>query len=268
MSGEEHDAQLAELLVLDGGAGPARKISAAGADALIFGALDAAAAHPLPAAGTQKPRAFLAIAAGIAFALFTGGAIAAIYLNTREPSVEPAPVPQKSPSATEPPLAEIIPPEVAPPEVAPPVEETREAIDQPPPASPKSTRPPAEDLLAQANALRGQERWAAAEKAYSKVVRLHPHTQAAYVAAIAAGSLRLEHLSNPRGALEMFDQARAIEPRGALDADVLFGIAAAHRATNDVAREKAALQSLLKKHARSVFAPGAKRRLAELEERR
>lgn len=289
MSGGEHDADLAELLELDGEAGPAQKISAAEADALLFAVLDAAAspaslasespaplaasaparldvsrsvldaaASPAPAiVAARKPRAYLAIAAGIAFALFTGGAIAAIYFNAREPapSIAPAPVVERAPEPEPPPpLVEAEPAPIEP-------------VVEPAPA-PKSARPPAEDLLAQANALRGQERWAAAEKAYSKVVRLHPRTQAAYVAAIAAGSLRLEHLANPRGAIEMFDRARANDPRGPLDADILFGIAAAHRALDDGAREKSTLQRLLQKHPSSVFAPGAKKRLAELEARR
>jgi tetratricopeptide (TPR) repeat protein len=236
------DEDFAELFQLDGQPGPAKKISSETQDRLLASVL----------APKKVVSRVLGIAAAAAVALFAGGAIAAVWYATREEPAEP--------------LAEAVretPREVI---VAPSLPEEPDPVlpQEPEPAKRAKKLEAPEDLLAKANELRGQKQWGAAEKTYSRVMRAHPRSQAAYVAAIAAAALRLEHLDDAHGALLLYEKARAISPNGALEADVLFGIAGAHRALGDRADEKRTLEHLLRKYPKSVFVPAAKKRIAEL----
>lgn len=240
----ENDDDLAQLFSLDDEPGPAKKLSRAEEDALIAAVL---------APKKVLPR-FMGIAAAAAVILFASGAVAAVWFATRVPEVVPPAVVVEQPKKVViAPRKLVIPPEVRVEEL--PAEPTKSAK--------KASEP--EDLLAKANELRGQKNWSAAEKTYSRVVRAYPRSQAAYVAAIAAAALRLEHLDDAQGALLLYEKARRLAPKGALDADILFGIAGAHRALGEREEEKRALSHLLRKYPKSVFAPGAQKRIAELE---
>lgn len=120
---------------------------------------------------------------------------------------------------------------------------------------------PAVDLLAQANALRGQQEYRQALHTYLEVVRRYPHTRQAEAARVAAAALRLEHLSDPAGAARQYRTAGS--PQG-LEEETAFGLAEAHRAAGRADRERAQLQYFLKTYPRSPLAPAARQRLGEL----
>ena len=92
----------------------------------------------------------------------------------------------------------------------------------------------------------------------------YPGTATAYVARVAAASLRLDHLGDPAGALALYRGALA---GGALGEEALLGTARCHRALGDRASEAATLRRLLAAHPRSLLAAQASARLAELEGR-
>jgi hypothetical protein len=161
-----------------------------------------------------RPRWLSLAAAGAVLALMSGAVAATIHVlhlralskielprMTAPPRVaEPAPaaVPVvEEPSSLEDatPLSELQPGSVPKPEA---------------PARIHSTVPAA-DLLAQANRLRGDKRWKDAERVYARVLRAFPDGSDAPVAAIAAGSLLLEHLDSPRDALDMFSTGPALQ---------------------------------------------------------
>jgi tetratricopeptide (TPR) repeat protein len=125
---------------------------------------------------------------------------------------------------------------------------------------PPRSRAPA-DLLAEANSLRGQRRWADAERAYLRVIDEYPSDSAAYVARAAAGALRLERLGDARGALLLLQDARRDDPHGPLDPELRLGIAEAYTALGreDVAHRE--LVDLADTYPTSAQATVARRRL-------
>ena len=131
-------------------------------------------------------------------------------------------------------------------------------------ASPAPASDP-RDLLREANALRGQGAFPAAERLYLRVVREHPRSSTAYVAKVAAASLRLERLNNPRGALSLFRAALRDNPSGSLAQEVRRGIALATRRTGQRDAEQRALRDFLAHHGSTPFAATARTRLGELE---
>lgn len=121
-----------------------------------------------------------------------------------------------------------------------------------------------EDLLREANALRAAGRWKDAEALYLRVIREQPSSLAAYVARVASGSLRLEHLGNARGALRQYQEALRLQPQGVLDQEVRHGIAEAWRALGNTESEARALNDFLTHHPDSPLVPNARARLREL----
>lgn len=138
----------------------------------------------------------------------------------------------------------------------------RHAEPATPAAPPTSTTP--EDLMKQANEQRRTRKWQAAEALYQRVVREHPGTSAAYVAAIAAASIRLDHLGDARGALRLYQGALASGVNRALAEEARWGLAEAHRALGDDAREARALQDFVARHPGSPLIPQARARLGAL----
>jgi Tetratricopeptide repeat len=139
----------------------------------------------------------------------------------------------------------------------------------PAPATPTApATPPAsttsEDLMKQANEQRRARQWQAAEVLYQRVVREHPGTSAAYVAAIAAASIRLDHLGDARGALRLYQSALASGVNRVLAEEARWGLAEAHRALGDHAREARALQDFVARHPGSPLIPQARARLGAL----
>jgi tetratricopeptide (TPR) repeat protein len=131
---------------------------------------------------------------------------------------------------------------------------------------PHSERSPrgSSDLLAQANRLRQQRRWRAAEALYLRVLGQRPGVRAGSAAALAAAELRLSHLGRPRAALELFERALRMQPGGPLAEQARHGIAQSQRALGDAAREAAALERFLRQHPASLMRSHAEARLREL----
>ncbi len=249
---------------LDDAPGPARPLSPPRASALVRGALDVAFAPPPPAAPTPKPRfprrAVWMTGAGLAVV----GAVAVGVWSARQPPPPAPPVPQEAevrqapPPSPAPVLEEAPPPPEAPAVAqapAPPVPETRPA--------PRPTAEP-EDLLRRANERRAEGQWRAAESLYQRVLQSSPGTESAYVALVASGGLRLEHLGDARGALRQYQQALKLRPAGSLSEEARHGVARAWRALGDTAQEKRALEDFLAAHPDSLRADTVKHRLAQL----
>jgi hypothetical protein len=83
----------------------------------------------------------------------------------------------------------------------------------------------------------------------------------AYVARVAAGSIRLDHLGDARGALQLFREAVAARPGGALEIEARQGIARSWRKLGDRKREREALDELLQQDTSGPAAEQARRRL-------
>jgi tetratricopeptide (TPR) repeat protein len=123
----------------------------------------------------------------------------------------------------------------------------------------------AADLLKQANQLRRQGQWADAERAYAHIASNYGVSAQGPVAALAAASLRLEHLSDPRGALRLYQSAKKAP---SLSAEAELGIANCYRALGDRDAEIAALRRVTSAHPEALFHERAVRRLQALEGQR
>lgn len=257
----------AELRALDDDAGPARPLPAAALEALAASAVERAfPVAPAPGARRSAPR--WAVAAAVLACTSAAAAFVAgqrLAPRTAEPAAVPSSAAPAAPArALDPargPGARALP--------APSVEDARAARPAPstePRAAPLASElaPPPEDLLRTANQLRQQGRWREAERAYGRVMERYPGTATAYVARVAAASLRLDHLGDPAGALALYRGALA---GGALGEEALLGMARCHRALGDRANEAATLRRFLAAHPRSLLAAQASARLAELEGR-
>lgn len=252
-----------ELLgALDDEPGPARPLSPQQASALVRGALDVAFSPPPPVAPAPKPwyarRAVWMTGAGLAVV----GAVAVGVWSARQPPPPVPPVPREAEVKQAPPppvVREEAPP---PPEAAPVAEAPAPTVPETRPA-PRPTAEP-EDLLRRANERRAQGQWRAAESLYQRVLQASPGTESAYVALVASGGLRLEHLGDARGALRQYQQALRLRPAGSLSEEARHGVARAWRALGDTVQEKRALEDFLAAHPDSLRAESAKHRLAQL----
>ncbi|MCA9574100.1 MAG: hypothetical protein R3B40_03035 [Polyangiales bacterium] len=291
---EGDERLLRELFPLDDGAGPAPRRSAAQLDQLFDAAFDAfqgPAPQPDPApappgGGRSAPRLALVVAGVVVLA-----GVAALLLRPASTLDEAdAPItPSTPPTAPHPPSADLDVPDVED-GVEPPVPSVDGAAADPahaaaPGAAPEGARgdareptpragtllrPSSEpgdprDLLREANALRGQSQFAAAERLYVRVAREHPGSSSAYVAKVAAASLRLERLGNARGALSLYRAALRESPNGSLVQEVRRGIALSHRRLGARAAEAQALRDFIAHHPGVPFANAARARLTELE---
>jgi tetratricopeptide (TPR) repeat protein len=232
------------------------------ANAIIQGALDSwQVEQPRVIHGRWK-RALLLAAATFAVASAAAGLLYVGYADRPAPSISPVDVrPSASPKPADKPV------------LTPDTEINAAASSTPGTSStardesswrtaPPRPRPQlAEDLLLVANKLRAQRKWSAAEQTYRRVCTLYPNSASAYVASIAAGSIRLEHLADPRGALDAYSKALAVNPRGALDIEARLGLARSWQQLGDRDREIAALRTLLQKHASGPMVQRARERL-------
>jgi len=125
----------------------------------------------------------------------------------------------------------------------------------------RKIRKQAEDLLKTANQLRQQARWRDAEQTYRRVNTIYPRSPSAYVALIAAASIRLEQLGDAKGALDLYNLAVKIDPSGALDIEARMGIARAWKQLGKREREIKSLRRFLQKYDSGPMAQQAKQRL-------
>jgi tetratricopeptide (TPR) repeat protein len=244
-------------LVLDERPGPAMRQTPGQADQLIAAALRAFDGGDVLAKRSPRPWGTIAIAAGLAVALVATGATAAIWIYHSSAPPPPAPKPAPTPQSEAAPDVEPEAEEEAEPEA--PLEPSIAPL-------PHRHHPSATDadLLRAANALRKDRRWPEAERRYREVITRFPKSQSAYVAEVAAGSLRLEQLDDPTGALRLFKRAILRTPKGSLDEEARLGIADAEHALGHPKSEIEALEKLIEAHPRSPLVERAKKRLAQL----
>lgn len=121
------------------------------------------------------------------------------------------------------------------------------------------------DLLHQANERRRQQRFPEALRLYQQILSGHPHSEEAYVAQVAAGSLLIDRLHKPQAALRLFKHALRDRPAGTLSEEARLGLCEVQRALGDVPAERAALQEFLNQHADSPARARLAARLARLE---
>jgi tetratricopeptide (TPR) repeat protein len=278
---EEGDALLDDLFEpLDGEAGPARRISRQKSAALVLAALEIGSreAPSRPRVLGKRPPVWLVAGA----VLFTGAAaVWALARSEQAVSAEPHISAKVAGSEAQPlALAGDTGPHAS---AAGSVSASQEPAVAAPSDIPRRDSTPAsarkqrlgtparipsaaapEDLLREANAFRAGGRWKDAEALYLRVIREQPSSLAAYVARVASGSLRLEHLGNARGALRQFQDALRLQPRGVLAQEVRHGIAEAWRALGDRAAEARALEEFLSHHSDSPLGTTARARLREL----
>jgi TolA-binding protein len=147
-----------------------------------------------------------------------------------------------------------------------PTEGSPRAVSPPSPAheTTGSFEPgPAVDLLAQANQHRRQRQYRRALHAYLEVIRRYPGSRQAEAARVAAAALRLEHLSDARGAAKHYRAAASGE--GQLGEEAAYGLAEAHRAAGRHDAEQKQLRYFLEHYSTSPLATAARQRLQELE---
>ncbi|MBZ4408665.1 hypothetical protein ACJ2CR_33155 [Myxococcus faecalis] len=281
-----------ELLTpLDDGSGPARRLSRQKSAALVQAALLAAMDAPSPPPRRRhRPHWWM----GGALLVVGAAAVATWQLWRRQeppapedtaviapsaplmPRAEPV-VPVPEALAPEPPVpsmpgaaarAQSVPP--GPEGVAPQVPDAV-ALESITPVKPRMSAPSAapapEDLLRRANAHRATGQWKAAEALYLRVIRAEPQGMSAYVARVASGALRLEHLGDARGALRQYQEALKGWPGGLLEEEASHGVTEALRALGDRDGEVRALEDFLARHPDSPHAVAARKRLKEVSGR-
>lgn len=91
-----------------------------------------------------------------------------------------------------------------------------------------------EDGLLRANRLRAEGRYAEAVQVYQRVIQQEQGVSS-YVARVAAASLMLDHLDNPRGAAVLLNAARKQLPGGSLDVEIERGLAEAAQRVSESA---------------------------------
>lgn len=276
--GLENELSFDLLSPLDDKAGPAQRISSRRAAEMVQAALAADTAMVRRAA---ELRQVLRVAAVVAVILALGGAAAAYYRIAMQPRQDPAPAKNpaehSAPPAVEPVAA---PPPSAPSPAAEPPPALPSAIDREPTRttstpSPRRNAPspkretiepavPVEDLLRLANEQRRAQHWREADALYQRVLRVHAHTPAAYVAGVASATLHLERLEDPRGALRLYQSALSAQPHGSLAAEARYGLADTYHALGDRAAEAQALRDFIAEHADSPLRPRAAARLGKL----
>jgi tetratricopeptide (TPR) repeat protein len=230
--------EVAALLSAEGD-GPALPIDEARARALVDRTLDefAATSNVTPLRGRRTAAALLVAC------VLGGSAAAAMYLA---PKGEPAP---RTPPADAAPMPK--------PAVAAP---TAEAMAQPEVATSAE-----QDLLRQANAMRGRGEYRDAERTYLRVVAQNPNGTAAYAARVAAAALRAERLSDPGRAVGLYKDALHRQPQGALTPEIHEGMAAAYRKLGKAHSERVSLEALILRQPDGPAAERARERVRELD---
>ena len=267
------DYDLMNAMRLDGAAGPAVPIDDARAAAIVGGALDrvfAPGGGGGGAAGSAAGGGFGAkmMAGALAAAALAGTAW--WLLRPEEPIPAAASVPMPVVAAAPAPVVEPLPPPV--PEEAPvvvipvPAPEAEHPEHEQKPDKPKieAKQKSVDDLMAEANAARKARKWKKADALYLEVVHDHAQSPSAQVALVASATLHLEHLGDPRGAMQRF-RAAIGRVSGPLAEEARYGLAEAHRALGDKRAEQKALDEFLEHHADSPLAERARERRDELK---
>lgn len=250
---------------LDGGHGPAKAATKDEMEGMLENVLADWAEEQRPAAGggaATEPRrgrrgmVGWGAAAGLVVGFLLAGSMAAALVVLMRPDASDSPPTRSAPpeESTEPAL---VPPPV------PSREETREAPESAGPEETSMRRgPSATDQLAAANEARRGRRFARAARLYRSLAA--SDGPEAYPAAVAAGSLYLEHLRRPQSAVRSFRRALRLQSSGPLDLTVREGLARAYRQQGAQQNETDALEAIVSRHPRSNAAGAARARLREL----
>ncbi|MES1208081.1 MAG: tetratricopeptide repeat protein [Pseudomonadota bacterium] len=146
-----------------------------------------------------------------------------------------------------------------------------EAPPSPGPTDPESraatprvarTQPSASSLFEEASALRDQNRPEQAVAVFRRLQRLYPRSRETRISFALAGRLLLDG-GHPEQALAQFDQH--LTYRGEASEEALAGRATALGQMGRGAAESETWRALLDEYPNTVYAPRAKRRLAELD---
>jgi tetratricopeptide (TPR) repeat protein len=121
------------------------------------------------------------------------------------------------------------------------------------------------DGLQRANAARARKEFARAERLYLRVANLHPGSDDAAAADLAAAELRYQHLGRPRDALPLYNKLLQAHAQGPLAEQARAGIARAYAVLGDKTAERIAWQTLLRQHPKSWFVVEARTRLDALQ---
>jgi tetratricopeptide (TPR) repeat protein len=256
----EVPSALRALLSADGD-GPAERIDEATARRIVERAIEPAQDRPV-AFSSRKRAAWLLVAA-----LVLTGSAAAMYaaLRSTAPAHPPRAIAKRSPAVVVQP-APVLPVLVPEPAQTPVKVEHSER-----PASQGKTTVDtriAEDLLQRANRQRGEGHYRDAEHTYLRVLGQNPSGAAAYAARVAAAGLRLEQLSDTKGALRLYEEALRVSPAGALSPEIHEGMAHAYRTLGRADDERHSLQALLQAQPAGPAAESARQRLLVLDARK
>lgn len=258
--------ELAELLSLEpraGDPGPAAPMEHSAKRTLIDGALQTWSPEAGAGLSTRAPAARRYGGWLLAGLVLCVGSAAAFYVAEQRAVQEESVPPVSAPAAVPTPSADAREIED---EDLQALEDVQEAVQEAAPAGePVRVERSPEDLLARGNRLRGEGRYAEAERTYMRVVRSAPRSGSAHVARIAAADLRLERLDDAAGALKLYRRAGA-RP-GPLSVEARAGTARALRTLGRFDEEQRALEKLLKHHDQGPAAARARKRLDELRTR-
>ena len=281
VSNAKVDNLLERLAQLDDGPGPADQIDDAHAQALIRGAMERGGVESCgPQVSGSRParlvllsRGFV-VGAGVLAATAAAAALGAgvaggwITLGTGPDSANQDAVvshqSSRNSSATSNPQAgQPAPARTSEAPTVAGVGSESTSLLQTPAASTRPLRLPAVGLLAQANQYRRQKQYKRAHRAYLEVIKRYPGSRQAEAARVAAAALRLEHLSDAKGAAEQYRAAASNE--GQLGEEASYGLAEAHRASGRHDLEQRQLRRFLREYSTSPLAPAAHQRLRDLE---
>lgn len=225
-------------------AGPARPLAADEAEALIQATLDRAEASA-PVERVRAPRAPRSWrAAALVFLAAGSVAAAGTKIVTSHLEIGPVRIIEHAPKA-----------EAA---SRPVIEELGKVT----PPAPRSKR----DLLVEANQLRHKKQWSRAERAYAGIAHGFPGSDEAYAASIAAAELRLEHLDDAEGALELYQDAWREHRDGPLAEEALYGLAGTYRALGRWRAEQRVLGTFQRKFPQSPMHDQVEQRLDQLDD--
>ncbi len=255
-----------DLPLLDDGLGPAPPMADEHARRMVAEAVERAFAQH----GLLRGRWYGKWALVLAATLVVGAAAASSALTAlrrRSPPVAPEAAVSHPTANLAPEIATGSPPRAEPPEdTTASSDEAAAAAGLPEntPAVRSSSHPRPDDLLRIANGLRAARRWKAADRAYERVLAVHPGSPEAYAATVAAADLRLEQLGDARGALRLYRSAQQKNPQGSLAEQVLWGMARCDASLGDREGERRWLQEYVSRYPAGLFLPEARSRLAEL----
>ena len=125
----------------------------------------------------------------------------------------------------------------------------------------KKQAPTCEALFLQARKYRLAQNWRGAAATLKQLTQTYPGKPESATALVSLAQIQLKHLGQPQIALKNFKRYRKRNPKGHLDEEASFGIAAAYRALGKIKDESRAIAQFLFYHPNSPLAPAARARL-------